>query len=64
MGNFRLAVSRISLCVLVGLTTLAACQPGGSDRPHVNLDANIEALRAAFNADSGKVRVLMLVAPT
>ena len=63
MSNFRSA-SRIPLRVLVALTTLAACQPGGSDRPHVNLDANIEALRAAFNADSGKVRVVMLVAPT
>lgn len=28
------------------------------------LDADAEPLRAAFNADAGKVRVLMLVAPT
>jgi hypothetical protein len=64
VGNIGWAVSRIAVCVWVGVTALAGCQPGGSDRPHVNLDANIEALRAAFNADSGKVRVVMLVAPT
>ena len=28
------------------------------------MDQHAEPLRAAFNADSGKVRVLMLVAPT
>lgn len=42
----------------------AACQPGGEDRPHVSLGGDAGALRAAFNADSGKVRVVMLVAPT
>lgn len=28
------------------------------------IDADAEPLRAAFNADVGKVRILMLVAPT
>ncbi len=28
------------------------------------MDQHAEPLRSAFNADSGKVRVLMLVAPT
>ena len=50
------------------LTTLAAsllaCQPSGPDRPHTTLSPNAEELRAAFNADTGKVRVVMLVAPT
>ena len=65
MVNFRWQVSpSLSLYALVGLIALGACQPGGSDRPHTNLDANVEALRSAFNADSGKVRVVMLVAPT
>ena len=31
---------------------------------YVPLDREAEPLRAAFNADSDKVRVLMLVAPT
>ena len=42
----------------------AGCQPGGEDRPHVALGNDAGALRTAFNADSGKVRVVMLVAPT
>jgi hypothetical protein len=56
-------------CLTVaGLTALAAallaCQPSGPDRPHTALGPNAEELRAAFNADTGKVRVVMLVAPT
>jgi len=41
-----------------------ACQPPGTDRPHTALGANAEQLRAAFNADSGMVRVVMLASPT
>lgn len=37
---------------------------GGDDTAYARLDANAEPLRSAFNADIGKVRVLMLVAPT
>ena len=44
--------------------SLLACQPSGPDRPHTTLSANAEELRTAFNADVGKVRVVMLVAPT
>jgi hypothetical protein len=46
------------------LTAIAGCQPRGEDRPHVSLGSDAGALRAAFNANSGKVRVVMLVAPT
>jgi hypothetical protein len=49
---------------IVALATLLGCQPGGPDRPHTALGPHAEELRAAFNADSGKVRVVMLVAPT
>lgn len=31
---------------------------------YVNLDREAEPLRAKFNADRGKVRLVMLVAPT
>lgn len=50
---------------LVAIVVLAlACQPAGSNRPHISLGPTADELRAAFNADSGKVRVVMLVAPT
>ena len=41
-----------------------ACRPPGEDRPHTTLGQDAAELRDAFNADSGKVRVVMLVAPT
>lgn len=43
----------------------AACKPsgGGASRSHETL-ASIEPLRAAFNADSGKVRAIFLASPT
>ena len=44
--------------------SLLGCQPSGADRPHTTLGPKAEELRTAFNADSGKVRVVMLVAPT
>jgi len=48
------------------LLALAACGPraAGPPRPHVSLGADLAPLRADFNADAGKARVLMLLAPT
>lgn len=43
---------------------LVACQPSGTDRPHTVLGSQAQELRAAFNADSGMVRVVILAAPT
>lgn len=45
-------------------TALVACQPAGPDRPHTVLGSEAQELRAAFNADSGMVRVVMLASPT
>jgi hypothetical protein len=45
-------------------SSLVSCQLTAPISPHSNLDADSEPLRAAFNADVGKVRVLMLVSPT
>ena len=50
------------------LTTLAAliaggCGPSGPEATHVDL-STVEPLRAAFNADSGKVRAIFLASPT
>lgn len=55
---------RIHRSSIVLTTALLACQPPGNDRPHTSLGSQAEQLRAAFNADSGMVRVVMLVSPT
>jgi hypothetical protein len=52
--------------LLAMMTLLAAgCarSESGSARPHESL-SSIEPLRAAFNADSGKVRAIFLASPT
>lgn len=50
---------------LVGLLLLCiACKPGGLMSEHTPLGHDSGPLRAAFNADQGKIRVLMLVSPT
>ena len=43
------------------LVFAAACT---RTQPYANLDDAAEPLRARFNADAGRVRVMMLVAPT
>ncbi len=53
-------VTRLVATVVLAL----GCQPAGSNRPHVSLSATADELRDAFNADMGRVRVVMLVAPT
>lgn len=49
---------------IVATGALMACQPPGTDRPHTSLGSEAQQLREAFNADSGKVRVVMLASPT
>jgi len=49
---------------LILLLFLAGCRAKGTAAPHERLDEGATALRAAFNADVGTVRVLMLVSPT
>jgi hypothetical protein len=44
--------------------TLIAAHPEGVERPYAPLGPKAEELRADFNADTGKVRVVMLAAPT
>lgn len=46
----------------IGLA-LAACG-GGHVQPHVAIDSTANALRSAFNADSGRVRAILLASPT
>ncbi|MGH7572716.1 MAG: hypothetical protein ACREMK_12885 [Gemmatimonadota bacterium] len=54
---------------LSGLVGTAAVLSGacGADGPapgHVVLDGTLSTLREAFNADSGKVRAILLASPT
>lgn len=53
------------LLLLFLLATVAvSCKPSGPAAPFETLDADASALRDRFNADTGKVRVVMLVAPS
>lgn len=57
--------SHRTLTVLFTLATLlSACRIKGKEQHHQPIGDDASTLRAAFNADVGKVRVLMLVAPT
>jgi len=49
---------------LILLLVLGGCRAKGTAASHERLDDGATALRAAFNADVGRVRVLMLVSPT
>jgi hypothetical protein len=64
MGTTRhqggLAVRTILLVVLVA----AGCRTGGPAAPHASLRIGAEPLRAQFNTDAGRTRVVVLAAPT
>jgi len=51
--------------IALGLAAwLASAACGPPDTPFVSLDRDLSPLRDVFNGDAGRVRVLMLVAPT
>ena len=51
--------------LLVLLAALAAsCKVKGERQPYERVGAAAEVLREAFNAGAGKVRLIVLVAPT
>ncbi|HZB26360.1 MAG TPA: hypothetical protein VE379_09530 [Vicinamibacterales bacterium] len=58
---------RLSSCFLLALVaTLAgalSCSPTAV-RPHAPLTAAAEPLRSDFNRDAGRVRIVMIPAPT
>ena len=61
MKRVRIAAA----AALVALALLAGgCHVQGKRQPYTAIGPDGEALRQAFNADVGKVRVLLLVAPT
>jgi hypothetical protein len=53
-----------SLLLVSALLVSVSCRSKGPMTAHEKLDPTAAALRSAFNADIGKVRVLMLVSPT
>ena len=55
--RFRLAAFWFSVLVL-------ACVPAGPPAQHQVLQARFEPLRSRFQADSGKVRAILLASPT
>ncbi len=50
--------------VFPSLALLIACEPAGDPSDHVGMDETASQLRDRFNSDVGRVRVLMLAAPT
>jgi hypothetical protein len=55
----RRAAVALATCLTL---TLARCAPPPT--PYASLDRDLAPLRAQFNADAGRTRVLMLIAPT
>ena len=53
-----------ALAGLVLLAAAAGCGPKPPSAPYVRIGRDLAAVRAAFNADSGKVRVVLLLSPT
>jgi hypothetical protein len=49
---------------ILGATWLSGCARQAGEQPFVDLDSASQPLRDDFNADRGKVRILMLVSPT
>ncbi len=55
---------KLLMVAALGLALAAATHRSRNPPTYRSLDRAGEPLREAFNADAGKVRVLMLVAPT
>lgn len=54
----------VSLAGVLLLLGLSSCSRLGNQKPYVVVGATVAPVKAAFNADAGKVRVLMVVSPT
>lgn len=59
----KMSRQRAAFPVLVIVGVLAACGHSASRASYVSL-SDIDPVRAAFNADSGKVRAIFLASPT
>jgi len=54
---------RAVFALMSAAIALAGCKHTAPESPHTSL-TSLEQLRAAFNADSGKVRAIFLASPT
>jgi hypothetical protein len=54
----------LSIHAVLLLCGVTACNRLGTERSYAVVGDSAGAVRAAFNADAGKVRVLMVVSPT
>jgi hypothetical protein len=67
MRLIRRPMRRLPACFLLALTTILAAALSCSRpavRPHAPLTAGAEPLRSDFNRDAGRVRIVMIPAPT
>ena len=66
VGRWIRVSLRVAIVAWIVAATLwvMACTPSGPSSPYRVITADGEPLRSAFNASVGKVRVIMLVAPT
>jgi hypothetical protein len=54
---------RLTLSALISATLIVACSNAPA-RPHASLSPDVEPLRSEFNRDAGRVRIVMIGAPT
>jgi hypothetical protein len=67
MRPSRRVMRRLSICFLLALAatlTAALSCSRSAVRPHAPLTAGAEPLRSDFNRDAGRVRIVMIPAPT
>ena len=64
LGVFDVVTRPLSRAVVAALLLAAASACRGPEQPFAPLSPEVANLRADFNADAGKVRILLLPAPT
>jgi hypothetical protein len=57
-------VRRAAPAILLAGLALLSCRIEGKKSPYSALGADAAELRAAFNADAGRVRLVVLVSPS
>jgi hypothetical protein len=56
-------VAPAAIILFIFVTALTGCN-SSPQRPHASLGSGAEPLRSQFNGDAGKVRVVIVSAPT
>ena len=60
----RLRVAAALLFLMTAVSAASSCSHTFEARPHASLTSGAEPLRADFNRDVGRVRIVMIPAPT